>query len=99
MANITVRLTRRIKITDAYTKNLLSELSSKVSPDRFQTFLSGMTKMPWRYCPVVVDDSGRYNFGRVKLPGIERADGPEADVPRKSITSLSVRVGFPILDL
>jgi hypothetical protein len=43
-----------------------------------------MTKMPWRYCPVVVDASGRYNFGRVKLPGTKKVDGPEVDVPRKT---------------
>ena len=30
-----------------------------------------------------MDASGRYNFGRVKLPGIKGVDGPEMDVPRK----------------
>jgi hypothetical protein len=83
MANITVRLTKRVKITDAYSKNLLSELSLIVSPEDFQSFLSSMIKMPWRYCPVVVDPGGRYNFDRVKLPGIEKVDGPEVDVQRK----------------
>jgi hypothetical protein len=75
MANITVRLTKRVKITDAYSKNLLSELSLIVSPEDFQTFLSSMTKMPWCYCPVVVDPGGRYNLDRVKLHGIEKVDG------------------------
>ena len=83
MANIKVRLTKRVKITDAYSENLLREFSSKVSPEDFQTFLSRMTKMPWRYCAVVVDDSGRYNFGRVKLPGIKKVDRPEVAVLRK----------------
>jgi len=61
MANITVRLTKRVKIIDAYSKDLLSEFSSRVSAGDFQIFLVTMTKMPWRYCPVVVDGSGRYN--------------------------------------
>ena len=72
MANITVRLTKRVKITAAYSTKLLNEVSSKASPQDFQAFQISMKKMPWRYCPVVVDGSGRYNFGRVKLPGISR---------------------------
>jgi hypothetical protein len=61
MANITVRLTKRVKIIDAYSKDLLSEFSSRVSAEDFHIFLVTMTKMPWRSCPVVVDGSGRYN--------------------------------------
>src|SRR5665213_628018 len=83
MANIRVRLTKRVKITDAYSEILLSELSSKVSSEHFQIFFTSMTKVPWRYCPVAVDASGRYNFGRGKLPGIKEVDGPEVDVDRK----------------
>ena len=83
MANVTVRLTKRVKIIGAYSEILLNELSSKVSSEHFQSFLTSMTKMPWRYCPVAVDASGRYNFGRVKLPGIQEVDGPEVDVDRK----------------
>ena len=98
MANITVRLTKRVKITAAYSTKLLNEVSSKASPQDFQAFQISMKKMPWRYCPVVVDGSGRYNFGRVKLPGISAKvpdtdekptgirslDGPEVDIPRKT---------------
>ena len=85
MANVRVRLTKRVKITDVYSKALLSELSSsRVSPEDFQRFLISMAKMPWRYCPVAVDATGRYSFGRVKLPGIKDVDGPEVDVDRKS---------------
>ncbi|MFZ0304413.1 MAG: tyrosine-type recombinase/integrase [Terracidiphilus sp.] len=97
MANITVRLTKRVKIADAYSKNLLNEFSAKLSPEDFRSFLSSMTKMPWRYCPVVVVGKGRHDFGRVKLPGIsvkipstkgkptgiKNVDGPEVDIPRK----------------
>jgi len=83
MANITVRLTKRVKIADAYSKDLLSELSSRVSQEDFETFLGNIKTMPWRYCPVAMDASARYNFGRVKLPGINGVDGPEADVQRR----------------
>jgi integrase len=83
MANVTVRLTKRVKIIGAYSEILLNELSSKVSSEHFQRFLASMTKMPWRYCPVAVEADGRYNFGRIKLPGIQDVEGPEVDVDRK----------------